>query len=55
MVSARILLILVSVARNQDVGDYVRNCRFHLYSDDLQRYTVDECRDVNQLVASCQW
>jgi hypothetical protein len=23
---------------------------FYLYADDLQIYTVDECRDVNQLV-----
>jgi hypothetical protein len=33
------------------VGDHVRKCRFHLYVDDLQIYTVDECRDVNRLVA----
>jgi hypothetical protein len=36
-----------------DVGDHVRHCRFHLYADDLQIYTVDGCGDVNRLVA--QW
>jgi hypothetical protein len=34
-----------------DVGDHVRNCRFHLYADDFQIYTVDGCGDVNCLVA----
>jgi hypothetical protein len=34
-----------------DVGDHVRNCRFHLYAADLQIYTMDECRNVNRLVA----
>jgi hypothetical protein len=33
------------------VGDHVRNCRFHIYADDLQIYTVDGCGDVNRLVA----
>jgi hypothetical protein len=33
-----------------DLGDHVRNCRFHLYADDLQIYIVDGCEDVNQLV-----
>jgi hypothetical protein len=31
----------------------VRNCRFHLYADDLQMYPVDGCGNVNRLVA--QW
>jgi hypothetical protein len=35
---------------HNDVGDHVRKCSFHLFADDLQIYTVDECRDVNQLV-----
>jgi hypothetical protein len=34
-----------------DVDDHVRDCRFHLYADDLQIYTVDGCKDVNRLVA----
>jgi hypothetical protein len=34
-----------------DVGDHVRNCRFHLYANDLQIDTVDGCGDVNRLVA----
>jgi hypothetical protein len=33
-----------------DVGDNVRNCRFLLYADNLQIYTVDGCGDVNRLV-----
>jgi hypothetical protein len=33
------------------VGDHVRNCRFHLYANDLQIDTVDGCGDVNRLVA----
>jgi hypothetical protein len=33
------------------VGDHIRNCRFHLYDDDLQIYTVDGYRDVNRMVA----
>jgi hypothetical protein len=37
---------------HNDVGDHVRKCRFHLFADDLQIYTVDECRDVNWLVAA---
>jgi hypothetical protein len=62
MGSARILLI--SVARRvlffrtillacfiNDVGDHVRNCKFHVYADNLQIYTVDGCGDVNRLVA----
>jgi hypothetical protein len=51
MLSARILLILVSEARSVlspilfacfiiDVGDHARNCRFHLYADNLQIYTA---------------
>jgi hypothetical protein len=34
-----------------DVGDHVRNCRFHLYAGDFQIYTVDGCGEVNRLVA----
>jgi hypothetical protein len=34
-----------------DVCDHVRNCRFHIYADDLQIYTVKECGDVNRMVA----
>jgi hypothetical protein len=34
-----------------DVGDYVRYCKFHLYADDLQIYTLDGGGDVNRLVA----
>jgi hypothetical protein len=30
-----------------DLGDHIPNCRFHLYADDLQIYTVDGCRDLN--------
>jgi hypothetical protein len=33
-----------------DVGDNVRNCRFHLYTDDLPIYTVNGFEDVNRLV-----
>jgi hypothetical protein len=33
------------------VGDHVGNCRFHLYADDLQIYTVDGSGDVNRFVA----
>jgi hypothetical protein len=33
------------------VDDHVRNCRFHLYADNLQIYIVDGCRDVNRLIA----
>jgi hypothetical protein len=33
-----------------DVGDHVRNCRFHLYADDLQIYTVDGSGNVNRLI-----
>jgi hypothetical protein len=29
----------------------VGSCRFYLYADDLQIYTVDGCGDVNWLVA----
>jgi hypothetical protein len=51
-------LILVSIAHRvgyhcfiNDVGYHVRNCRFHLYAEDLQIYTVDGCGDMNRLVA----
>jgi hypothetical protein len=46
MGSVRILLILV--ARRVV---FFLNCRFHLYADDLQIYTVDGCGGVNRLVA----
>jgi hypothetical protein len=29
-----------------DVDDHIRNCRFHLYADDLQIYSVDGYRDA---------
>jgi hypothetical protein len=59
--SVRILLILVWMARRVVFFRrfyshalsmmWVRNCRLHLYADGLQIYTVDQCRDVNRLVA----
>jgi hypothetical protein len=34
-----------------DLGNHIPNCRFYLYADDLQIYTVDGCGDLNWLVA----
>jgi hypothetical protein len=61
MGSVWILLILVSQGSVlspilfscfiNNVGDNIRNCRFHLYADDLQIYTVDGSGDMNRLAA----
>jgi hypothetical protein len=34
-----------------DVDDHVRICRFHLYAEDLQIYTVDGCMDMKRFIA----
>jgi hypothetical protein len=45
-----LLLRKLRVIIINDVCEQILNCKFHLYADDLQLYTVDLREDVDTLV-----